>query len=274
MFLKNSKFLLLIALVEVIVILFGGLILVHGQSTQNKLPPSVMVVNIDGEIVSPGGYGIYEKRGQNRTNATSASNIIQFMHHFNNEDNIKAFILEIDSFEGQTDGQEELARYIKSINKLVIAVIKGNARNSGYYVAASTNRIYAQESSQIGDLGQVLVYINRERNEERQVCRINSSNYNTITDNACVGFDPVLFERLRRYTKGSHELLIANLAVMRNLSPEYLESLSKDQVFSGDEALKNGLVDEIGNTQDAISYLDNKLGNKLQVIYLKDLFQK
>ena len=81
------------------------------------------------------------------------------LEFFSQDPNIKAFILEINSNGSQTAAQEEIVRYIKRMNKPVIAVIKGSALSSGYYVAAGTNKIYADESAKIGNIGQTFVYV-------------------------------------------------------------------------------------------------------------------
>ena len=46
---------------------------------------------------------------------------------FSKDDSIKAFILEIDSYGGQTSGKEEIERFVKRMNKPVVSVIKNRA---------------------------------------------------------------------------------------------------------------------------------------------------
>ncbi|MDP3698091.1 MAG: S49 family peptidase [Nanoarchaeota archaeon] len=261
----------LFAILLLIVIIFGLFYLSNNNLTaaQNK-KPAIMVINIDGEIVV-NGYGIFEKRGQNRTGGTSSTNIIRMLEFYSKDDSIKAFILEIDSYGGQTVGKEEIARYIKRMDKPVIAVITNKALSSGYFVAASTDKIYASESSQIGEIGNTFIYVNRNRGGQEQVCHITSSSYKIVSQSDCKGFDYLTFERLRSYVGGSHELLVSSIAEMRGLSKPFIENISNDKIMAGEEALQLKLIDEIGTTQDAVTWLEKELNTKLWIIYLRDM---
>lgn len=271
--LKLRVILLVIALIEFMIIIIGAYSISRNPNQSNDLP-TVMVINIAGEMVTPGGFGVYEERGQMRTNATSASNVIRMLEYFSKDDNIKAFILEFDAFGGQTAGQEELARYIKQMNKPVVAVVRGSALASGYFVAASTNKIYAEKSSKIGDIAQAFVYINRERNDSEQLCHITCATYKNVTLDNCRGFDSLTFERLRSYVKGEHELLVLRVSQMRNLSMDYVESLSCDAIYDGEQALKLSLIDELGTTNDAVAWLEIRLGIQLNVVNLRNMLRE
>jgi|SRR3989338_5109885 len=269
---KKLIILLFIAIIEFTIIISGVFYLSykHPPVFQKKLP-AVMIINIDGEIVTTTGYGIYEKREQNRTGGTTSMNIIRMLEYFSEDDSIKAFILEIDSYGGQTAGKEEIARYIKRMDKSVVTVITDEALSSGYFVAASTDKIYASESAQIGKLADTFVYVDRNRYGEEQVCHITSSNYDTITLEQCKGFDWLTFERLRLLVKGTHELLVRHIAEMRGLSQSEVTTMSNSRIMTSNEALKFGLIDEIGTTSDAVNWLEKELNTKLWITYLRDM---
>lgn len=236
---------------------------------ENK-KPSVLVINIDGDIVTTNFFGIYEKRGQDREIGTSSMNVIRMLEFFSKEDSIKDFILEIDSGGGQTAGKEEIVRYIKRMDKPVIAVITGKALSSGYFVSAGTEKIYASESSQIGEIAKTFVYVDRHRNGQEQVCHITSSNYKTITSDECNGFDSLIFNKLKNLVGSSHELLVSHIAEMRKLPKSSIENLS-DKFITSEEALKLKLIDEVGTTDDALAWLEQGLNLELSPIYLRDM---
>jgi signal peptide peptidase SppA len=260
-----------IAIIGFLIILIGSFYILGTQSFFKIKKPAIMVINIDGEIGTTFGYGIYEKRGQNRTNGTSSMNVIRMLEYFSEDDSIKAFILEINSYGGQTAGQEEIARYIKRMDKPVVAVITNKALSSGYFVAAGTDKIYASESSQIGELANTFVYVNRRRYGEEQVCHITSSNYDTITLEQCKGFDWLTFERLKSLVQGTHELLVSHIAEMRGLPQSDIKAISDGRIMTSEEALKYRLIDEIGTTYDAVNWLEKELKTKLWLIYLRDM---
>lgn len=267
----NQKILLIFAVIEffIIIAVFSYVKFQNSDNFQKK--PAIMVINIDGEIVTTNFYGVYEKRGQKRTEGTSSTSIIRMLEYFSKDDSIKAFILEIDSYGGQTAGKEEITRFVKRMDKPVVAVIKNRALSSGYFVAASTDKIYADQSAKIGELAKTFVYVDRHRNGKYQVCHVTSSNYKSITLDDCKGFDPIVFEKLKRLVGGTYELLISHIAEMRGIPKSTIEDLSNDKIVDSNEALKLGLIDEIGTTQDAISWLENELSTQLWIVYLRDM---
>ncbi|HIH37509.1 S49 family peptidase [Candidatus Woesearchaeota archaeon] len=263
---------IMIAIIEFLMILaIYSQITPQNPVSSKKKFPAVLVINIDGEIITSNFFGIYEERDQNRTNGTSSMNIIRMLEYFSEDDSIKAFILEIDSYGGQTAGKEEIARYIKRMDKPVITVITNKALSSGYFVAASTDKIYAKKSSQIGEITKTFVYVDRTRKGQKQVCTITSSTYKTISLADCNGFDPIIFEKLRAQVAGSHELLVSHIAEMRGLSESSIENISNVKIMNSEEALKSGLIDEVGTTNDAVAWLEDELNTHLKILYLRDM---
>lgn len=275
MILRQKSILISVIVVESLIILTGSFYLMTSNppTVQNRLPMAI-VINIDGEVISTKFFGVFERKSPGFVNATPAVDVIRVMEHYSKNDYVKAFILEFDSFGGQTAGWEELARYIKRVDKPVIAVVKGSALSSGYYVAASTDKLYAGKNSRVGEIGKVSVYVTRERKGQRQACNITSSNYMNITINDCQGFAFSVFERLRLYTKGTHELLVSHVSEMRGLPVSHVEPLSSDAVFNGEEALALGLVDELGTTADAMGWLEQELGITLWAVNLRVMQQR
>ena len=159
------------------------------------------------------------------------------------------------------------------MNKQVIAVITGSALSSGYYVASGTEKIYADSSATIGNLGNTFAYVNRLRNGQEQVCYVTSSNYKNIKINDCLGFEQNVFDMLKNYVGSRHEILVNNIAQIRNLSVDEVKSLDNTTMISY-QALKLGLVDEIGTTSDAINWLQTKLGVQLYIINLRDIINQ
>ena len=273
---KISKtFLITIAILEFLIIVFGFFYMSSKTQTFQAELPTVMVINIDNEIVSTFYSSILEKRGQhkNKDSSTSSLNVIRMLEFFSQDPNIKAFILEINSNGSQTAAQEDIVRYIKRMNKPVIAVIKGSALSSGYYVAAGTNKIYADESAKIGNIGQTFVYVNRKRNGQEQICNITSENYENIILDSCKGFEQEVFNFLRHYVELTHNTLIGKIVEMREINVNDIIPLS-NKIVNSKEALELGLIDEVGDTNDAVKYLENQLDIKLYIINLKDLTYK
>lgn len=234
----------------------------------------IMIIDINGEVTSTQFSGIYELRGREHLEqATSSQNIVRVLDSFSQDDKIKAFIIRINATEGQTVGQEEIVREIHRTEKPVIAVINGSAFSAGYYIAAGTDKIYAEESSLIGDIAYTYVYVNRTTNRESQDCFISSKNYDQISSEDCPSFDADVFYKLHYFVSDSYIILLDHISSMRGLDVQYIKNLTQNQTFTGKEALDLGLIDEIGTTDDAISFLENSLHKKLYPIYLSKIIE-
>lgn len=233
----------------------------------------VMVIDINGEVISTYFSGIYELRGRQHLEVTSSQNIVRMLDFFSQDKRIKAFILRINATDGQTVGQEEIVREIKRTEKPVIAVINGSAFSAGYYIAAGSDKIYAEESSSIGDIAYNYVRINKSKDAEYQDCFIPSTKYKEMSSEDCPDFDSDVFYKLWHDVDITHTILLDHISGMRQLDGQYLENLTHGQIFNGKEALELGLIDEIGGIQEAILFLEDNLHENLSPIYLTEILE-
>ncbi|MBI4154870.1 S49 family peptidase [Candidatus Woesearchaeota archaeon] len=274
----NKKVILALSIVcalELIFIIFGLIYLsIYYPLVFEKPNPSVLVIDIRGEIISTEFAGIYEERGVKRNISISSENIIQILDHFSKINNFKAFILDIDSNGGDTVGSDELVRYMMKMNKTIIAVIRDSALSGGYLVAAGTDKIYANPMSNIGDIGLVSVNVYRTRNGTKQTCYIPSTKYKNMYLDDCPGFDPIEFKMLKDRINISHNYFVNDLAYLRNVSFEYMAKFGDGAIYRGIEAKEYGLIDEIGDIYDAVSWLEKELNTKLDLVYLRDITKK
>lgn len=236
-----------------------------------KQKPAVLVIDIEGEIISSRFGGIYEKRGKERPVVTSAENVVRMLDYFSEDDSIKAFLLEIDAYEGQNAGQEEIVRQIRRMNKPVIAVIKGSALSAGYYVAAGSDKLYAHKSAKIGNIANTFVEVNRTRKGSEQECIILPSKYKNTSVKDCAGFDAAEFDKLKHFVDITHSTLLSHIGEMRSIPTPSLQHIASDKILNSSEALSYKLIDEIGTTYDAIVWLEKELGIKLWIVYLRDM---
>lgn len=267
---KINKILLAIVMIAAVFSLIVLVSAVTKNSQEFYKKPAIMVIDIDGEIISSSFGGIYEKRGKDRKRVTSARDVVRTLEYFSKDESIKAFILEIDAQEGQNSGQEEIVRMMKRLDKPVLTVIKGKAFSAGYYVASGGDKVYAHPDALIGNIGYTFVEVNRNRESSEQECLLSSKSYKLISPN-CRGFAVKEVNKLKAYVNITHEITISAISQNRNISKEFLEEASRRSNITASEALSIGLIDEIGTTHDAVDYLEQKTGERLWLIYLRDM---
>jgi protease IV len=236
---------------------------------ENK--PSILVIDVNGEIISTAFPGMDNSNYFNDSLIVSSTDIVKILQHYENDDSIKAFILEIDSNGGGNSGADELRRQIYMMDKPVVSVIHDQALSAGYWVAVATKRIYANALSNIADLGIVFLHYYEDKEGDLRLCEIPSAKYKNMYLDDCQGVDPKDEDMIRKYLAINHASMVEDIAYFRNLSVPFVKNVSDGTIFKGVEAVNNGLIDEIGDTEDAVKWLEKQLGMDLKIVYLKEI---
>lgn len=265
---KKNHILKIVITIELIIIMVG---LLH--IFWEKQDPSVLVIDIHGEIAGSTSPDAHNSDFWNReTNKVSAAEVAKIIKKYEEDDTIKAFILDIDSNGGDMKAQNELVKVMRHAKKPIVAVIRDQALSSGYYVAAGTSRIFANELSNIADIGVTSIIEYNPGNSIYRKCYISSSEFKRIYYDDCPGFDKSKFyldERIRLVEET--KIVALEIAEFRNLSEEHVLNLADGTVFSGIGALKLGLIDEIGGLHDAVDWLEEELVMKLEIVYYREI---
>ncbi|MDP3698092.1 MAG: S49 family peptidase [Nanoarchaeota archaeon] len=266
---KKIHILKSLIIIELIIIIVGSFYIFDG-----KKKPSVLIVDIHGEIVGTTSPEAPNSDFWNReTNKVSAEEITKILKKYENDDNIKAFILDIDSNGGDIKSQSGLVQEIQQMKKPVVAVVRDQALSSGYYLAAGTNRIFANELSNIADIGvtQIIEY-DQNGNGQYRKCYISSSEFKRMYYDDCPRFDKsklYIEEKIRLIN--STKLMAQEIATFRNLPEEHVLNLADGTIFTGIGALKLGLIDEIGGLHNAVDWLKEELGMDLEILYYREI---
>ena len=170
--------------------------------------------------------------------------------------NIKGAVLRIDSPGGDALTSEIILNAIRKLKgKKPLVVSLGNiAASGGYYIACLGDKIYASPMTITGSIGVLAAFPNMRGLAER--IGINAEQVNSHKN--AMGYS--LFEPLNDGFKNSTKSAIekvyttfkSRVSEGRSLNMEKVEDLSKGRIWSGKDAVENGLVDAIGGLEDAI----------------------
>ena len=170
--------------------------------------------------------------------------------------NIKGAVLRIDSPGGDAMTSEIILNAIRKLKgKKPLVVSLGNiAASGGYYIACLGDKIYASPMTITGSIGVLAAFPNMRGLAER--IGINAEQVNSHKN--AMGYS--LFEPLNDGFKNSTKSAIekvyttfkSRVSEGRSLNMEKVEDLSKGRIWSGKDAVENGLVDAIGGLEDAI----------------------
>ncbi|OGZ68454.1 MAG: hypothetical protein A3D44_00735 [Candidatus Staskawiczbacteria bacterium RIFCSPHIGHO2_02_FULL_42_22] len=221
---------------------------------------NVAVISIEGEIVS------YIKNPDSEEamsdDLVSAGYIVSQLNNARDDENIKAVILEIDSYGGSPVGSEEIMNAVKRLNKPSIALIREGGVSGAYLIASVANRVFASEISDIGSIGVTASYLDYSQQDKKDGITYNQLSSGKFKDTGDPDKSLTAEEKelIMRDIKISHEFFVKKVAENRKLDIEKVKKLADGSTMLGMAAKENGLIDEIGGTGEVKTWITGKLG--------------
>ena len=272
---KKSNILKAIIAIELIIIVVG-LFLISANHKPKEAKPSVLVIDVHGVIVdSIDSDYPYIMWGNNDSAKVSTIDIDKTIRKYEKDDNIKAFILDIDSNGGGGEPLNELIEHIHNMDKPVVSVVRDQALSGGYYIASATKRIFANELSNIADIGYITIIEYSKDNVSYKKCFVSSSEYKAMYYDDCEGFERTeAYKTTKNRLIESTKVFAKEVATFRNLPESHVQKLSDGTIFTGVGAIRLGLIDEIGGLHDAVDWLEDDLGTELGILYYREMINQ
>jgi protease-4 len=185
--------------------------------------------------------------------------VMEALDRARRDDRVRAVIVAIDSPGGSVAGGEALHHAIRRVaeQKPVVAVMGGTAASAGYMVALPTSRVFAREATVTGSIGVILQSVDASELLGRLGVRLESLPSGAFKDQPSP-FRPLTEEgreQLMRVVRDLHEQFVAMVAEGRDMPVERARELADGRVFTGREAIRLGLVDQIGGEAEARAWL-------------------
>lgn len=204
---------------------------------------------------------------------TDSGEIIEQLLKIKKDRKIKALVLRIDSPGAEVASSQEIYEEVKKLKKekKVVASMGSVAASGGYYIASPAHKIIANPGTITGSIGVILQFANVEELLKKIGMKgvvIKSgelkdimSPFREITNKEKVILQGVI--------DNIHNQFVEAVAKERGLSKEKVFQIADGRIFSGEQAKNLGLVDELGNLQDAIDTAAKLVGIKgePEVIY-------
>lgn len=173
-------------------------------------------------------------------------------------DNVKAIVLRVDSPGGDAITSDIIWREIELVKKKKPVVVSmGNlAASGGYYISCNANRIFAEPTTITGSIGVFGMLPNFTPlankigiHTEQVSTHANASGYSV--------FSPLQENTRAVLTESIEKIYITfvnRVAKGRKMTFEQVDAIAQGRIWAGSDAVKNGLVDELGGLDDAIKY--------------------
>lgn len=241
----------------------GNLVAKRGAATSPSRGPGLAIVYAEGPILDGAG---------SEPGVTWGDKVARDLRRARRDDAIKAVVLRVNSPGGSVTASEAIQREVRLLRekKPVVVSMGSYAASGGYWIATYSDRIFAEPSTITGSIGVFGVLFNVQE---------------LATGHLGLSFDTVKTARFADATtptrpKTPEEIAIvqervdwfysqflSKVAESRRLDRARVDEIAQGRVWSGAEAQRLGLVDELGGLDAAIRHAAaaGKLGEEFDV---------
>ncbi|NQV87773.1 MAG: signal peptide peptidase SppA, partial [Woeseiaceae bacterium] len=218
--------------------------LLHGEDVQDENIAIVMAV----------GTILNGSQSSGSIGGDSTANLLRLAL---SDETIKAVVLRVDSPGGSVFASEVIANEIQALRaagKPVVASMDSVAASGGYWISIATDRIIASPATVTGSIGVVGMFPTYQRTLKA---------IGVATDG--VGTTPwagqlrpdremsaAFKELFQMAIDNTYDDFISGVADRRAMDKQHVDKVAQGQVWTGQDALAHGLVDELGTFEDAI----------------------
>lgn len=220
-------------------------------------------------------FGIKEKVGVVEITGllTKSLSTLENLKRFREDRLIRAIVLRVDSPGGVVGPAQEIMLEVEKTKKVkkVVASFGSMAASGGYYLACSCDLIMSSPGTATGSIGVIMKLANLEQLAKKLGMDFYSLKAGALKDlgSPFRPLTPQEKEVLQGLLNNLHEQFIRDVARNRKLSLDKVRGLADGRVFTGEEAKQYGLVDALGNFNDAVERA-GRLGGikgKIEVVY-------
>ncbi len=198
------------------------------------------------------------------------------LKRFREDNSIKAIVIRIDSPGGAVGPSQEIFREIRktSKSKKVVASMGSIAASGGYYIAAGTDGIVANPGTITGSIGVIMGFTNYQELLSKiglVPIVIKSGEYKDM-GSPVRKMKPEEKRILKDFARKIHRQFIQDIVESRKMDKDKVKSLADGRIFTGEESKELGLVDRIGNFEDAVEWA-GRLGGikgKISTVYARE----
>lgn len=221
--------------------------------------PNIAVILAEGAVATSG-------------DGLTSEEICKLFKEVREDENIKTVVFRVNSPGGSALASDEIWREVKLTNekKKVIVSMGDLAASGGYYVSAPASYIFAEPMTITGSIGVfgMIPYTGKmfENKLGLTFDRVATNKHSVMTTNRKLTEDEMLV--IQKSVDDIYDQFKGRVAAGRGITKEQVNVIGRGRVWTGRDALKIGLVDELGGMKDAISYAADKAGIKDQkVVY-------
>ena len=234
---------------------------------ESKAKDKIAVLYLEGEITDEDGDGIV------------GTEVIKTFKKIAKDDDIKALVLRVNSPGGSADASEQIWHAIQKIkaDSIPVVVSMGDyAASGGYYISCGADYIYAEPTTLTGSIGIFGTIPSVGKLREKvglDIDGVSTNKHSALESNMIYkGMNPEEQAMMQTMVERGYDLFTSRCADGRHVSQDYIKSIGEGRVWLGAKGKEIGIVDEIGNIDNAIAKAVELAGlESYKLVYYPDV---
>ncbi|MCJ7680456.1 MAG: signal peptide peptidase SppA, partial [Candidatus Aminicenantes bacterium] len=226
------------------------------HAVYSQIKPSTLGLDKGRKIALIYGMGPIHT-GEGSFQSMGSTTVARWFRQVRTDKSIEAVVFRIDSPGGSVVASDIIWRevWLTRKEKPVIVTMSDMAGSGGYWIAMHANRIFAQPQTLTGSIGIIFGKFNMMRLYEKIGVTSESLLFgrNANMFSSFARFRPDVRTMVREEMRQTYNHFIAQVADGRGMSEEDVGKIAKGRVWTGQQAQKLGLVDEMGGLSEAIA---------------------
>ncbi len=184
---------------------------------------------------------------------------------------IKAVIIHVNSPGGTMVGGESLYYAIRKLSekKPTVSVMHDMATSGGYMAAIASDRLIARQGTVTGSIGVLMNTFEFSELGEKFGVKFHNFKSSPLKGGPLPTekLSPEMKAHMQEIVDDMYDVFMTLVSKRRNIPKEQIKILADGRIFTGRKAVQVGLIDEIGDEETALNWLENvkKINPKLKV---------
>ena len=216
---------------------------------------------VDDEIAVYYAYGEIKEDitgGFAQESAITSKQMTKDLQELREDDDVKAVVLRVNSPGGSAYASEQIWREVQLLSKEkpVIVSMGALAASGGYYISCGANKIFAEPTTLTGSIGIFgMIPDATELLTDKLGLSFDVVKTNAHSDFGAMGrpLNESECRLMQAHINQGYELFTGRVAQGRKMSQDSVKAVAEGRVWTGEQAMKIGLVDKLGNLNDAIA---------------------
>jgi len=217
--------------------------------------PNFAVVYAEGDIVE----------GEGANTDVGGARFAREIRELREDNDVKAIVLRVNSPGGSVTASETIQRELRlaAKRKPLVVSMGSYAASGGYWISAYGQRIFAEPTTITGSIGVFGILPNVQKLANDHGVTFDSVKTGKFADGLLTVARPRTVDELavfQRSVDWAYSQFLTKVAEGRHMSVDRVNDIAQGRVWSGAEAVKIGLADDLGGLDDAVAYAAKLVG--------------